>query len=228
MRTTIAMIAIILLSSVFFVSGTAFGLTTDEMIQLKKTGVPENTILFMVENNYKDVDRVIKLKEAGFKDETILSTIKNDLKGKPATGTSQEQTGKDTSGGRTEIESASRIKILWYIVHRGDPVLQNSQTIDDARIAVLSGNRIKFEWDDKGGLGLLDAFYKKPFKSPFFWEINESDSLGHGKEGYSYMIQSTVNHKGKPDTDGSHYWILYLDPKDTKIVDYMKERFSGQ
>jgi hypothetical protein len=224
MRTGIITVVIILSVIALFLCNTSFALTTEELLQLKKAGVPEDIILFMVDSDYKDVDKVLKLKDAGFKDETILSIIKKDLKEKPSSEILRNEPARSVSVQGKGAETPSKIKILWYASYGGGPVLLAKQEEDNARIAVEAGT-LKFEWADKNVFSIL---IKKPFKSPFFWDINKDDTFGAGKEGYAYMLKSTVNHKGKPDTDASHYWTIYLEPKDTKIVDYIKESLSNR
>jgi hypothetical protein len=225
MRTKIIAMVIIISGIVLLLATTSFTLTTDELLQLKKAGISEDIILFILEADYKDVDRVLKLKEAGFKDETILSIIKKDLKGKPSAEILREKTAKDISAQSGEAGVTSKVKILWYMAYSAGPVLQSSQAIDNARISVEGPGSLKFEWKDRG---LVDIFLKNPFKSPFYWDINKDDTLGSGREGYSHMLQSAVNHKGKPETDGSHFWVIYFDAKDTKIADSIKENLSNK
>ena len=223
MKIRIPAILIILSGLLLYLSGDSLALSTDQLLQLKKAGAPEDIILLMTESDYKDVERVLKLKEAGFKDETIRSIIKNDLKGKPLPGIVKgEKAQASTPVHEARFETASKIKILWYLIYRGEPVLQNSQEVDNARMSIMKGGSIKFEWNE-GGNGLLDIFVKKAFESPFYWDIDKDDIFGPGEEGYPYVLKSTINHKGKPDTDSSHYWMVYFEPKDAKIVDYLKQ-----
>jgi hypothetical protein len=223
MKIRISAILILFSGLLLYLSGDSSALSTDQLLQLKKAGVPEDIILLMTESDYKDVERVLKLKETGFKDETIRSIIKNDLKGKPLPSIVKgEKAQASTPAHEARFETASRIKILWYLIYRGEPVLQNSQAVDDARMSIMNGGVIKYEWKE-GGNGLLDIFVKKSFESPFFWDIDKADTFGPGEKGYAYVLKSTVNHKGKPDTNGSHYWMVYFDPKDPKIVDYLRQ-----
>jgi hypothetical protein len=206
----------------FLFSVQTHALSTQELTYLKKSGVAEEIILFMVESDYKDVDRVIKLKSAGFKDETIMSIIRHDVKNgrpaKPQAGTPEKTRAMDIP----RIETTGKVRILWYMVYRGQAVLQNSDEVIDAKMFIV-GKRLTIEWPEKN-LGLLDAFSKRPFQSPFFWDIDDDDTTGGEREGYPFILQSSTNHKGKPDTDGSHYWAIYLSPADTKIIDYIRER----
>lgn len=200
---------IIALIMVLMAGSTLFALTAGDMVRLKQAGIPEDIIAVMVENNYQDVEKVIKLKEAGFKDQTIISIVK---------GESQNNLGKE----RITIETTGRVKILWYLVYRGNPVLQNSQAIDDVKLSLVDDAVLKLEWKDQGGLGLLDEIKKKAFKSPFYWTMNQDDSLEKGNDGYAHVLKSTTAHQGKPDTDGSHYWMLYLQTNDARIVDSLR------
>ena len=206
----------------FFAEGSS-ALTTEELLRLKTSGVSEDIIVFMAENDYKDIDKVAKMKEAGFRDESIMAIIKSELKGRRTKEISSDAPDrKNNIEATAQVETTARVKIMWYLIYRGEPVLQNNQAIDNAKVS-FAGNTIKFEWEDKGGLGLLDFIRKKPFKSPFYWMIDKGDKLESGPEGYAYMLESTTNHKGAPETDGSHYWVLYLEPKDAKIIDHIKD-----
>ncbi|GAB4408561.1 MAG: hypothetical protein OHK0032_03930 [Thermodesulfovibrionales bacterium] len=227
MKTKAITIVIILSAILLSFAKNSFSLTTEELLKLKKSGVSEDIIVFMVENDYKDVDKVSRLKEAGFKNETIMSVIKSELKNKPQNSPPREEITKGIPAERVSFETTAKIRILWYLIYRGEPVLQNSDTIDDAKISIIDNTTIKFEWKEKGGLGLLDFFRKKPFKSPFYWNINRDDTFGPGLEGYAYMLKSITGHKGAPDTDGSHYWVVYFEPKDSKISDYIKNALQS-
>ena len=196
-----------------------WALTTEELLRLKKIGLSEEIIVFMVENDYKDVDKVSQLKTAGFKDESILTVIKSDLKKTFLGGTAEQKSIKEVSAKKVDFETRAKIRILWFMFYRGDPILQNSQTIDDTRVAIAD-NTITFEWKE-WELGLLNVFIRKPFKSPFYWTMSSHDTFGRGKEGYSYMLKSALGHSGKPDTDNLHYWVVHLEPNDSKITEYV-------
>lgn len=216
---------LLMLGAIFlFFAEDSSALTTDELLRLKTSGVSEDIIVFMAENDYKDIDKVVKMKEAGFRDESILAIIKSELKGRPTKEISSGSPEREGSiEAAAQVETFARVKIMWYMIYRGESVLQNSQAIENAKVSLVSSDSIKFEWKDKGGLGLLDFISKKPFKSPFYWKIDKGDKLENGLEGYAYMLKSTTSHKGVPDTDGSHYWVLYLEPKDAKIIDHIKD-----
>ncbi len=200
---------VIIVTFVFFYLPTdIFALTTDEMLRLKRASIPENIIVLMVDNDYKDADKIIKLKEAGFKEENIIAIIKGEVKNKATVE-------------KINFETTGRVKILWYLMYREKPVLQNSQVEDHATISLVDDGIVKLEWKEETGLGLLDALKKKAFKSPFYWVINKEDSLGPGTEGYSLALKSALNHTGKPDTDGSHYWLVSFEPNDVKIAEHI-------
>ncbi len=202
-------IGIIFAFIVLFVGGESLALTTEEMLRLKKAGISEEIIVLMVENGYKDADKVLSLKDAGFKDESIMAIIKGELK-------------SNTVSEKVNAQTTARVKILWYLIYRGNPVLQNSRIVDNATISLVDDTNIKIEWKEKSGLGLLDEIKKKTFKSPFYWSINKDDAIGAGAEGYAYILKSGPQHQGKPETDNTHYWEIYFDPRDAKIVDHIK------
>lgn len=214
---------IFILLTIFFLSWAAatWALTTEELLRLKKLGLSEEIILVMVENDYKEVDKISQLKQAGFKDESILAIIKSDLKKTSSSEATEQKSIKEVSAKKVDFETTARIMILWFMIYRGDTVLQNNQTIDDAKVAI-SGNTIKFEWKERE-LGLLNVFIGKPFKSPFDWDISTDDTFASGREeGYRYKLKSALGHKGNPGTDNSHFWVVYLEPKDLKLSDYIK------
>lgn len=227
MRTKIITIVMILSGIFLWFAENSFAFTTEELLRLKKSGVSEDIIVFMAENDYRDVDKVSKLKEAGFKDENILAIIKSELKKKPSSSQPGEGITKDITQKNVDFETTAKIKIMRYLIYRGDPLLQNSDTMENANVSVIDNNIVKFEWKEKGGLGLLDFIRKKPFKSPFYWDIGKDDKLEAGLEGYAYMLKSTTSHKGAPETDGSHYWVIYLEPKDPKIIDLIKHTLQS-
>lgn len=222
MRLTLVSVAIVFFAAVLFSPSPSFALTTEELLQLKKAGVAEDVILFMVESNYRDVDKVLKLKGGGFKDETILSIVKKDL----SEGTSQEvlrqEKPKDIREQDNRDKKTSKIKIIWYGSY-GEPLLLAEQEENKADIS-FEANTLKFEWPDDG---TSNFFLTKPFKAPFFWEINADDTLGDGEKGYTYKLMSTTSHKGRPQTDSDHYWTIYIDPgNNTKIADYIEKRIT--
>ena len=224
MKAKVLIVMISLIGIVSIVSTTSFALSTDELIKLKKAGIPEDTVLFMNDAGYKDVEKVLQLKKAGFKDESILSIIKTDLKGQLSTEVLKKETATDVSAQNGGTETTAKIKILWYMAYSANPALLSSQEIDNARISVVSPGRLKFEWGNKGAFNI---FLKDPFNSPFYWDINKDDTVGQGKNSYPYMLRSGVHHKGKPETDDSHFWVIYLNPADSRILDYIRENISS-
>lgn len=219
-RTAAVLVAVITLLSVL--CARLYALTTEELVRLKKAGVPEEIIVFMAENRYTDVDKVLRLKEAGFKDETIHAVIRSESKDLPPAGESPAG-GKPALAENVTLESPGKLQILWYLVYRGDPVVQNRQAVEDARISLVGDNAVKFEWKDKDGLGLLEVFRRKAFGSPFLWTLDEGDTLEAGKDGYAWMLKSTVNHRGKPPTDGAHYWIVQFTANDPRLADRLRK-----
>lgn len=189
-------------------------LTTNELVRLKNAGVSEDIIVMLVETGYQDVDKIVHLREAGFKDQTIAAIIRG-------------ETANNPSGERNTFETTARVRIEWYLMYRDKPVLQNSQTIDKARVYLVENTSLKLEWKEAGGLGLLDSVMKKAFKSPFYWTLNRNDLLEQGGDGYSTMLQSMTMHEGKPDSDGAHYWRMYLEPDDPAIVNSVRSSLQA-
>lgn len=201
-----------------------FALSADEMIRLKQAGVSEPVIILMIQGDYKDAGNILKLKEAGFTDETIETFIKSELKENAARPPSDARgMAGDLAEEEVVGESPARIKIMWYMVYRGEPVLQNSKVINDAKLSVDADNSIKFEWKDETGLGMLDLVKQKWLKSPLYWNIVPGDVLLPGQDGYKNILRSERGHRGQPDTDESHYWMIYLDPENPRVIDQMRE-----
>lgn len=222
MSVRVAASAIILL--IFFFPAAGFSaLTTEELLQLKKAGVKEEIILYLNKKDYKDVEKVLKLKAAAFTDETILSIIKNDLNGESSLSVSKDERVRDNPHDESGVESTSKISILWYSAFKSGPVLLEKQTISKARV-IMGPEKIGFEWEDKG---VFDILFKKPFKSPFYWDINKDDLLTIGKEGCPLLLKSTANHKGRPETDDSHFWAVCLDTGDARITDFLRQNLMN-
>jgi hypothetical protein len=195
---------------VLLCSSTASALSTDDMLNLKKSGIAEETIVLMVESSYGDVEKILHLKAAGFREENIRAVIKAESK----TGAGSERIDKTTT---------ANVKILRYLVFRGKPVLQKSQTIDKAVLSLVDGSNLKLEWKEPGGLGLIEQFRPKGFKNPFYWTINaREDTLIPSHNGYPYLLKSGLNHKGMPETDETHYWLLFIDPGDSAVIELIK------
>ena len=203
---------LVLLLALPLAAGAVLG--TEQLVELKVSGISEDLVRLIVESGYSDLERVIRLKKAGFQDETIASIIKRDLKeSQPAVAaapSSQPGAAPET----VESKSNTRVRIEWYMVYRGSPLLQNTDEFNNATVSLLAGKTLKVEWPDKDGLGMLDVLTQKPFKSPLYWNIDKDDILHPGQQGYAYVLQSGKSHGGKPDVDESHYWVLYLQPSD--------------
>lgn len=193
-------------------SSAALALSTDEMLRLKRAGVPEETIVLIVQNGYSDINKVLALKDAGFKDENIRAIITAESKAPAPVETIQ-------------LRTAARAKIMRYLIFRGQPVLQNSQVVDKAVLSLTTDGNLKLEWKERGGLGLLDALKKKRLESPFYWSINpKEDSLGPGDEGFAYQLRSGANHQGMPETDKDHYWLFSFEPEERGIAEAIKKK----
>src|SRR5512141_2118647 len=143
-------------------AGKVEALTTEELLQLKKAGISEEVVVYMVESRYDDVNKVCKLKEAGYKDQTILAIIKSELGSAQAASNARGE-DKNASPEKVAFRTEGRIKILWHLVYRGEPVVQNKMTVDNASISIIGDNVLKFEWDDREDLGLLGVFRRRPF-----------------------------------------------------------------
>ena len=202
--------------------------STDELIALKNSGVSEEIVQVIVESGYGDLARVIQLKKAGFKDDTILSVIKADLKEAKAPASSSANGDKKAASEAIDAQTSARMKIQWYMVYRGNAMLQNSQDIDVAKISMIGGKTLRFEWTEKGGLGLLDLAYRKSFSSPFYWDIDKQDTTGPGAAGYSYALKSASGHRGRPDTDASHYWVVSFEPAGQELARWIEKARSAK
>lgn len=234
-------------SIVMVLTGTALAtLTTDELTKLKSSGLREDTIRFMIESGYGNVDRVIRLKDAGFTDETISSVIKSDLEAgnKLQTATVQPEKAQQTEPVATmelqtaaaqpekvpqtepaaTIKTSAKVTIERYLVH-GDPILQNSQDINNATISLVQGRRLKVEWDsNKGSSALGDFFHIKPFASPFYWDVDKGDVLySASQKDNAFILRTGHLHQGMPTTDKAHYWIVHLTPNNPDLVKRIKE-----
>lgn len=220
-----ATFTMVLLFLLIPLSGDVDALTTEELLQLKKAGVSEEVVVYMVESRYDDANKVRKLKEAGYKDQTILAIIKSEVWRAEAVSHARGE-GKNAVPERVTFRTEGRIKILWHLVYRGEPVVQNKMTVDNVAISFVGDNVLKFEWDDNENLGLLEVFKRRAFRSPFYWEIAGDDVLEPGREGYPWMLKSAIGHHGKPVTDNTHFWILYLEPMDAGITGYIRKASS--
>jgi hypothetical protein len=198
--------------AVLSLTGSAvYGLTTEDMLLLKTSGVSEEAVVLMVESGYQNVQKVIALKRAGFKDDNIIAIIRAESRIVP-------------TGQRTVLQTPAKARIVRYLVFRGTPVLQNSQVMENAYLSLEDGF-LKLEWQDPAGLGLLDAFRKKAIASPFVWKLNpKEDSLETGADGYTCLLRSGIGHKGKPDVDAKHLWLLYFDPENQAIIEAIRKK----
>ena len=213
-------------------SGAALAaLTTDELTRLKSSGLGEDVIRFMVENDYGNVDRVVRLKEAGFADETVSSVIRNDLKagGEAKLPVPQPEqarpaaapVAKPVAEAAAIMQTSAKVRIEQYWVH-GEPVVQNSQDIQNATVSLLQGRRLKIEWDDSKSSG--NFFRGKPFTSPFYWDLDKSDGLySVDPKDNSFTLRTGYSHRGRPTADKSHYWIVNLTPQSPDLVKRIRE-----
>lgn len=222
-------------------SGSALaGLTTDELTRLKTSGLGEDVILFMIENDYGNVDRVVRLKEAGFADETISSVIRSDLKagveakrpapqpeqvkGKPVAEAAAKPMAEETA----IMQTSAKVMIEQYLA-LGDPVVQKSQDIPDATISLLQGRRLKIEWDGSklaqpmGNLLLRG----KPFTSPFYWDLDKGDGLySVNPKDNSFTLRTGHSHQGRPTAGKTHYWVVHVTPDSPDLEKRIRELLS--
>ena len=222
-------------------SGSALaGLTTDELTRLKTSGLGEDVILFMIENDYGNVDRVVRLKEAGFADETISSVIRSDLKAgveakRPAPQPEQvkgkpvaEPAAKPMAEETAIMQTSAKVTIEQYLA-LGDPVVQKSQDIPDATISLLQGRRLKIEWDGSklaktvGNLLLRG----KPFASPFYWDLDKGDGLySVNPKDNSFTLRTGHSHQGRPTAGKTHYWVVHVTPDRPDLEKRIRELLS--
>ncbi len=222
-------------------SGSALaGLTTDELTRLKTSGLGEDVILFMIENDYGNVDRVVRLKEAGFADETISSVIRSDLKAgveakRPAPQPEQvkgkpvaEPAAKPMAEETAIMQTSAKVMIEQYLA-LGDPVVQKSQDIPDATISLLQGRRLKIEWDGSklaktvGNLLLRG----KPFASPFYWDLDKGDGLySVNPKDNSFTLRTGHSHQGRPTAGKTHYWVVHVTPDRPDLEKRIRELLS--
>lgn len=208
-------------------SGTALAaLTTEDLTRLKVSGLGEGVIRFMVESGYADVDRVLKLKEAGFSDETISTVVRSDLKtGGEAppqvanvvpTQPAVKPTAQVAAAEVATLQTSAQVKIEQYLV-RGEPVVKNSQDIPGATVTLLEGKRLKIEWD--ASKVPANFFRRKPFTSPFYWDLDKSDGLhGASPKDNSFVLRTGHAHQGQPATDKAHSWIVHVTPDSPELA----------
>ncbi len=228
-------IILLLLGAFALVSSGAVlaAMTTEELTKLKTLGLAEDVILFMIENDYGNVDRVVRLKEAGFADETISSVIRNDLKmgGEGMLPTLQPEKIKQAQPvaklvveETATIQTSAEVKIEQYL-ERGEQVVQNSQDIQNATVSLLQGRRLKIEWDSSK---VAPSFFRrKPFSSPFYWDLGKSDGLHSvNPKDNSFILRTGHSHKGRPKVDKAHYWIMHLTPNSPDLAKRIRELLS--
>lgn len=223
LKTKILLLGALVLAS----SGAALAaLTTDELTRLKASGLGEDVIRFMIENDYGNVERVVRLKEAGFADETISSVIKNDLKSggaetqrptsRPETTTTAQPAAEPAARAAALFRTTGTVKIEQYLV-RGEPVVQNSQDIPGATISLLEGGRLKIDWDPSKVPP--NFFRRKPFASPFYWDLDKSDGLhGVNPKDNSFVLRTGHAHRGRPEVDKARAWIVYVTPDSPELA----------
>lgn len=218
-------------------SGTALAaLTTEELTRLKTSGLGEDVIRFMIENDYGNVDRVMKLKAAGFADETISSVIRNDLKAggeaklpppQPEKIKQAQPVAEPVAEAAATMQTSAKVTIEQYLAI-GEPVVQNSQDIPNATISLLQGRRLKIEWDDSKAASTLGSFLRgKPFASPFYWDLDKGDGLHSvNPKDNSFILRTGRSHQGRPTVDKAHYWIVHLTPGSPELAKRIRELLS--
>lgn len=211
-------------------SGAALAtLTTENLTHLKASGLGEGVIRFMVESGYTDVDRVLRLKEAGFSDETISAVVRSDLKAGGEVGGEVAPQPANAVPTRPAVEPApqmaaevvtlrtsAQVKIEQYLV-RGEPVVKNSQDIPGATVMLLEGRRLKIEWD--ASKVPPNFFRRKPFTSPFYWDLDKSDSFHSvNPKDNSFVLRTGHSHQGQPAADKAHSWIVHVTPDSPELA----------
>lgn len=221
---------VLLAAACLVCSGTALAvLTTEDLTRLKVSGVGEDVIRHLVESGYTDVDRVLKLKAAGFSDETIAAVVRSDLKaGSETVSEAAPQPGNAVptrTAARPAIEAAAevvtlqtsaQVKIEQYLV-RGEPVVKNSQDIPGATVTLLEGRRLKIEWD--ASKVPANFFRRKPFTSPFYWDLDKSDGLhGVNTKDNAFSLRTGHAHQGQPAAGKVHSWVVHVTPDSPELA----------
>jgi hypothetical protein len=230
-------------------SGTALAaLSTEELTQLKTSGLGEDVIRFMIENGYGNVDRVLKLKQAGFADETVSSVIRSDLKAggeakrptphpeivtpaQPVVTLVAAPAAKPAAELATEpaatMQTSAKVTIEHYLVV-GDPIVLNSQDIPNAKISLLEGRRLKIEWNGNKAASTLGNFLRgKPIASPFYWDLDKGDGLHSvDPKDNSFILRTGRSHQGSPTADKTHYWIVQVTPNSPDLAKRIRELLS--
>jgi hypothetical protein len=217
---------VLLAAACLVCSGTALAvLTTEDLTRLKVSGLGEGVIRYMVESGYADVDRVLKLKAAGFSDETISAVVRSDLK----TGGEAAPQPENAEPTRTAVEPATQVadevatlrtsaqvKIEQYLV-RGEPVVKNSQDIPGATVTLLDGRRLKIEWD--ASKVPANFFRRKPFVSPFYWDLDKSDGFhGVNPKDNAFILRTGHAHHGQPAAGKVHSWVIHVTPDSPELA----------
>ena len=220
----------LLAAASLFCSGTALAaLMTEDLTRLKASGLGEGVIRFMVESGYADVDRVLRLKEAGFSDETISAVVRSDLKAgggaapQPANAGPTRPAVEPAANVAVEVapevvtlKTSAQVKIEQYLV-RGEPVVKNSQDIPGATVTLIDGRRLKIEWD--ASKVPANFFRRKPFTSPFYWDLDKSDGLHSvNPKDNSFVLRTGHAHQGQPAAGKSHSWIVYVTPDSPELA----------
>jgi hypothetical protein len=175
-----------------------------------------------VESGYSNIDRVIKLKEAGFKDDTIVSVIRSDLKEGVAARTPTTRSGTGSASEVVNFETSARVKIERYLVTSGDGLLMNDVQIDAAMVSIVGGKTLKLEFPKNSGGYSGYILRLAEFKSPFYWYVNKEDTITPGPRKNIYVLKSTMSHAGRPETDGSHYWVISFEPAKPEIAQWIE------
>jgi hypothetical protein len=231
-RGNSAVPAAALLFLLLLAAGVARAFTTDELVRLKQAGVSEETIVFLVENGCSDAERIVRLTQAGFREETVRAIALAEAKAgrqPPADGTG---TGSPASGfpppAGGSPETAGRVRIDRYLFHRGEPLRQNRQELDGAKVFLAGGRTVRIEYRTDSGSGLLELFRKLPFPSPFAWDLEGTDVFLPGRDGFACALESAVARTGSPPSDGTHFWVLSLDPKDPAFCESVRKALAGR
>jgi hypothetical protein len=222
----VAILSCLIAAGVVLWATSAVALTADELVQLKEAGVAEAIIIVMVESNYTDVTKVLRLRQAGFQDDTILAVIRTDLKQQggtispPAVPTQAGQPSTPPVPQSPVLcQILADVEITRHLLYRGDRI-QNQDRHDDATFTVRKG-ALEVTWPPPTGfLSALRVLRRDPFPQPFHWELDPTDSLYYGGDPERpYTFISTPQHRGKPPTDGQHYWVIKFKPRDERFLD---------
>lgn len=206
-------------------------MTTEDLTRLKVSGVGEEVIRMMVENDYIDVDRILKLRSAGFSDETISVIIKNDLKTASRPQTRAEKIRAVQAMNRPAsapdakaiMQTTGDVKIEQYIA-LGDPIVQESLKLQNASISLLTDGKLKIEWDEsKVPPSISNPFGGGAFPSPFYWDLEKGDRIFTSDEkNNSFTLRTSRSHQGNPLTNKTRYWLIELSPQNAELLRRVK------